>query len=67
VHQEDRVELGDPFHSLTQGFCVAGWKLVDPARAHERLEPHHATLDEPRELAQVARHQAAPKTEVDEG
>src|ERR1700681_582606 len=66
VHQQDGVQLRDSFHALAQSLFIARWKFVDAARAHECLETDRAAIRELGKLMDVARHQAAPKTEIHE-
>ncbi len=67
VHQQDGIELRDSFHPFAQRLLITGGKFVDAAWAHERLEPDHAALRELLQAIEIARHEAAPKGEVDDG
>src|ERR1700674_966445 len=66
MHQEDGVQLRDSLHALAQSPFIACREFVDSARAHERLEPDHSAVRQLGESIEVARHEPAPKPEVDQ-
>src|SRR2546430_1050671 len=65
MHEQDRPQVCDPFHALTQNRFVACGELIDAARAHESFESHDAAPDERLHLVEVAGYQTAPQPEVD--
>src|SRR5256885_460382 len=54
MHEQDRAQVCDPFHALTQNRFVACGELIDAARAHEGFESHDAAPDERLHLVEVA-------------
>ena len=66
VHGDRQPEPSRPLHPVEQGDVVGRLEVVDPARAHEGLEPDDASLGQLVETVEVTRHEATPETEVDD-
>ena len=66
MHGDRQPEPRRALHALEQRHVVGGLEVVDPARAHERLEADDAALGQLVEPVEVARNEATPETEVDE-
>ena len=67
VHGDGEAEPRGAFHRPRQRELVGHREVVDPARAHERLEADHAALGELVETIDVTGHDPTPEREVDRG